>query len=238
MTAAMAVAPTHSHWLDPARLQQQDTLVNTTPFNFFVARQLLPSEAKGPLSSDFPTFKGAGYLPYEAEQCGKSINRLIDDLTAPAFADAIGELLNIERLSQYPTYISISRFLNKRHGTIHTDGKSKIATALLYLNQDWDINSGGCLRFLNRIDDIEDTVVPEISPEFGTLVAFKRADNSFHGHRPFQGERRVIQIAWLVSEEDKLRKGKRGKLSHLFKKLMWKADRKIGAGRDDSASHD
>ena len=224
-------------WLDPAGLEREETLVRRQPFPFFVAKDMLPQSINAALKRDFPAMKGAGYLPYEPSECGKSVNTLIEHMISPEFADAIGNTLGIEKLSQYPTYISICKTLNKRHGTIHTDGKAKIATCLLYLNDDWEGTSQGCLRFLNKIDDIEDTVVPEIKPVYGTLAAFKRTDNSFHGHLPFQGERRVIQIAWLVSAADKERKAKRGKLSHGIKKLLGWVDKKIGQNRDDSASH-
>jgi hypothetical protein len=66
---------------------------------------------------------------------------------------------------------------------------------------------------------------------------FKRCDNSFHGHLPYEGERRVIQVAWLTSEEEKLRKTKRGKFSRTFKKIFGSLDRKLGAGRDRNAAH-
>lgn len=222
-------------WISAEGLQREDTLINRDPFPFVVARDMLTKEIKQPLFSAFPPIRGAGYLPYEPEKCGETFNSLINRLTSPEFADPLGNALGIERLSQYPTYVSISAKLNKRHGTIHTDGVSKVATMLLYLNDDWASASQGCLRFLNRIDDIEDTVVPEIPPMYGTLVAFKRCDNSFHGHLPFEGERRVIQIAWLVSMDDKLRKSKRGKLSHGIKKLFGWFDKKLGRNRDDNA---
>ena len=152
-------------------------------------------------------------------------------------ADTIGAQLGIESLGQYPTLVTICRALNKRHGTIHTDSRSKIATALLYLNESWPDTSDGCLRFLNRADSIEDMVCPELRPMYGNFAAFRRSENSFHGHLPFAGERRVIQVAWLTSEDEKLRKTKRGKFSRLFKKLFGAIDRRIGAGRKDDASH-
>jgi Rps23 Pro-64 3,4-dihydroxylase Tpa1-like proline 4-hydroxylase len=127
--------------------------------------------------------------------------------------------------------------LNKRHGTIHTDSRSKVATALLYLNESWPHTSDGCFRFLERVDSIDALVAPEVKPLYGNFVVFKRADNSFHGHLPYEGERRVIQVAWLTSEEEKLRKTQRGKLSRLFKKLFGALDTKFGAGRDRNAAH-
>lgn len=216
-------------------LNHRDTLIESEPFPFLVARHMVAEELSRGLASDFPVMKGAGYLPYESDACGPAINQLVDQLVAPDFADALGNALGINRLSQYPTYISIAGSLNKRHGKIHTDGKSKIATLLLYLNDQWSEGGAGCLRFLKHIDDINDTIVPEIPPIYGTLVAFKRAENSFHGHLPFEGERRVIQVAWLASLEDKLRKSKRGKLSHKIKGLFGWADRKLGSGRGDNA---
>jgi len=66
---------------------------------------------------------------------------------------------------------------------------------------------------------------------------FRRAENSYHGHLAYEGERRVIQVAWLTSEEEKARKTKRGKFSRVFKKIFGKLDRKMGADRDRNASH-
>lgn len=86
-------------------------------------------------------------------------------------ADSLGEQLGIERLSQYPTLVTICRFLDRRHGAIHTDGKAKIATALFYLNDSWGPTSGGCLRFLNGPDDVDDVVVPELKPLYGNFAS-------------------------------------------------------------------
>jgi hypothetical protein len=223
---------------DPARLDRADTLVRAEPFHFLVAQEQLPPRAATELRRDFPKYAGAGFFPYADSDCGPSINRLIADLTDPAVASAIGSRLGIDDLGQYPTLVTLCRSLNKRHGTIHTDSRSKVATALLYLGERWPDTSAGCLRFLNRIDDIDDLVTPEIKPLYGNLAVFKRADNSFHGHLPYEGERPVIQVAWLTSEEEKLRKTQRGRLSRLFKKLFGAIDRRLGAGRDKNASHE
>jgi hypothetical protein len=222
---------------DPARLDRTDTVVRSEPFHFLVARDQLPSAAVTELKQDFPKYAGAGFFPYEEKDCGSSINRLITELTDPAVASAVGTRLGIDNLGQFPTLVTLCRALNKRHGTIHTDSKSKVATALLYLNESWPDTSDGCFRLLKRSDDIDDLVAPEIKPLYGNLVVFKRADNSFHGHLPYEGERRVIQVAWLTSEDEKLRKTQRGKLSRLFKKLFGGIDRRLGAGRDKNAAH-
>jgi hypothetical protein len=224
--------------LDLASLDRAGTLVRREPFAFLCAERALNEAARPFLRADFPTYASAGFFPYRAEDCGPAVNALVGELESPGFAEAIGTHLGIERLSQYPTLVTICRALNKRHGTIHTDSRSKVATALVYLNESWpEDEHGGCLRFLARIDSIDDTVAPELKPMYGNLAAFRRADNSFHGHLPFEGERRVIQIAWLTSEEEKLRKTRRGGLTRAIKKLFGKLDRKLGAGRDRNAAH-
>ena len=223
--------------LDPARLDRADTLVRDEPFAFLIAHEQVPHAAAADLARDFPRYPNAGFFPHETRDCGPGVNRLVEELTGPAFANAIGTRLGIPGLGEKPHLVTICRSLNKRHGTIHTDSRSKIVTALVYLNESWPAISEGCLRFLNRIDDIDDLVVPEVRPLYGTLVAFRRADNSFHGHLPHEGERRVIQVAWLTSEEEKLRKTQRGRLARLFKKLFGAVDRRLGAGRDRNAAH-
>ncbi|EIL99180.1 hypothetical protein RHOFW104T7_17470 [Rhodanobacter thiooxydans] len=223
--------------LDPARLDRPDTTVQHQPFPFMMAHGQLPDEVREDLDRDFPRYASAGFFPYDPADCGPSVNVLIDNMTAPTFARAIGERLGVDHLEQYPTLVTLCRLLNKRHGTIHTDSKSKVVTALIYLNPRWPDTSDGCLRFLRSIDDIDSVVVPELAPLYGEFAVFKRCENSFHGHLPYEGERRVIQVAWLTSEEEKRRKTKRGKFSRVFKKLFGRFDTRLGAGRDRSASH-
>ena len=95
----------------------------------------------------------------------------------------------------------------------------------------------GCLRFLSGGNDIEALVAPEIKPLFGTLTAFRRTDNSFHGHLPFEGERRVIQVAWLVDAAAVERKTRRGRFSRAIKWLSGRVDGWFGRGRDKDAAH-
>ena len=237
MIQTMANHASTTALIDPAALDNGDTLLQREPFSFLIGRNQLPETARSALREDFPQYRGAGFFPYDDADCGASIRQLVGELTAPAFADAVGDKLGIDNLGQYPTLVTLCRALNMRHGTIHTDSKSKVATVLVYLNDSWPDTSDGCLRLLRRIDSIDDLLVPEIKPLYGHLVAFKRADNSFHGHLPFAGERRVIQIAWLTSEKEKLRKTQRGRVSRLLKWLLGKLDQRYGAKRKRDAAH-
>ncbi|GAA5009075.1 hypothetical protein GCM10025793_19820 [Lysobacter lycopersici] len=224
--------------LDVARLDGPDAIVAREPFRFMVAPGQLDDAHRQALVADFPRYGSAGFFPYEPADCGPALRRLIDEITAPAFAEALGRKLGIDRLGDHPAIVTLSDSVNRRHGTLHTDSRSKVATALVYFNEDWPHGSAGCLRFLASGDDIEAMVSPEILPLYGTLAAFARADNSWHGHLPFEGERRVLQVAWLTSEDELRRKQKRGTFSRWFKKFMGGLDRRFGAGRDVNARHD
>jgi hypothetical protein len=212
-------------------------VVPEAPFPLLIAEGVLDPDAEQALINDFPGYRGAGFFPHADVDCGPAINALVRELTAPAFADRIGDLLGITRLSQFPVLVTICRALNLRHGTIHTDSQSKIASALVYLNPDWVPTHAGCLRFLSTGNDIEALVAPEIKPLYGTLTAFRRTDNSFHGHLPYEGERRVIQIAWLVDAAAHDRKTRRGRFSRAVKWLAGRVDGWFGRGRGHDAAH-
>src|SRR3546814_11796511 len=67
------------------------------------------------------------------------------------------------------------------------------------MNQEWD-KDGGRLRILRSGTDLND-VADEVSPNGGTLLVFKRSDKSWHGHEPFVGQRRAIQMNWVRDED-------------------------------------
>jgi len=83
-------------------------------------------------------------------------------------------------------------------GKIHTDSATKIITVLLYMNEKWDTD-GGRLRILRNGADLDD-YVEEVPPHGGTLLAFRRSENSWHGHQPFDGPRRAIQMNWVTDK--------------------------------------
>ncbi|MEG9525584.1 MAG: 2OG-Fe(II) oxygenase, partial [Hyphomicrobiales bacterium] len=60
----------------------------------------------------------------------------------------------------------------------------------------------------------------EVPPTMGTMFAFQRADNSWHGHEPFEGERRVVQVAWLKDASELERKRKRNRTAQFLKGIF------------------
>ncbi len=53
------------------------------------------------------------------------------------------------------------------------------------------------MRLLRGADDLE-ACAGEVAPLAGTMVAFRRSATSFHGHYPYRGERRVLQLNWVT----------------------------------------
>ncbi len=237
MQAALQVPAEPAPILRLEGLDDPSTEVHTQPFAFLTARTILRQDAAQALERDFPDYPEAGFFPHRIDDCGPAVNQLIAESLAPAFADALGDKLGVANLSARPALVTLCSRLHRRHGTIHCDSRSKVVTALIYLNHDWPHGSAGCLRFLRRIDDIHATLVPELLPVYGHFAAFARAEDSFHGHLPFEGPRRVIQIAWLTSHEELHRKSRRGKLTRWLKRALGPLDRRFGAGRDIHKAH-
>jgi hypothetical protein len=91
-------------------------------------------------------------------------------------------------------------------------------TALIYLNDGW-LDEGGRLRLLNGPDDIDD-MIAEIPPLAGTLLAFRRSDNSWHGHKPFAGVRRAIMLNWMTNASAARRESARRPIAGLRRSIV------------------
>jgi hypothetical protein len=110
------------------------------------------------------------------------------------------------------------RWCAKRAGRIHTDGKAKLATMLVYFNRWWDAGNAGAVRILRGPDKFED-MAAEVPPLMGNFLGFRRCDHSWHGHLPFKGERRVVQVTWLASEADLIRKRRTNAFTQMLKSI-------------------
>lgn len=187
------------------------------PFDFFMGTGALQKDSLAALHDDFPNIKQTGFHPLEQMELKGSFKKLIDEIEGPEFTAAVSDTLGTD-LRPYPQLITIRKVSAAHEGRIHCDSESKIATCLIYMNDTWDLPEGR-FRVLKNDHDFKDYVA-EAAPETGAIVAFKRADHSWHGHTPFVGERRVVQIAWVRSQADIDRKKKRHGLSSFFKKIL------------------
>ena len=201
--------------LDLERFEQ--TPLVREPFEYLVVPEFVKPQGREAINADYPKVNKAGSFPLSEVIFGPKFKELTDDLNGPEFCAAVGRKFSID-LTNRPTMITVRGRCSEKDGKIHTDSKTKIITVLLYLNSKWE-SAGGRLRLLrseNNIDDLE----LELPPVAGTLRAFKRSDNSWHGHKPFAGERRVIQLNWVTDEEVVRHEQRRHRFSATMKKIF------------------
>ena len=201
--------------LDLQRFEQ--TPLNREPFEYLVVPEFVKPQVREAISDDYPKVKKAGSFPLSEVTFGPKFKALTDDLNGPEFRAAVGRKFLID-LTGRPTMITVRGRCSEKDGKIHTDSKTKIITVLLYLNSKWE-SAGGRLRLLQSGNNLDDMVL-ELPPVAGTLLAFKRSDNSWHGHKPFAGERRVIQLNWVTDEEVVRREQRRHRFSATIKKIL------------------
>jgi SM-20-related protein len=175
------------------------TPITTEPFNYIVIPRFIRPKALSLINADYPDISRSGSFPLGHLSCGPAFRQFISELESAEFRAAFEEKFKMD-LAARPTTVTVRGQCAAKDGKIHTDSINKIITVLIYLNSSWGA-PGGRLRLLRSGNDLDD-LITEISPIEGTMLAFKRAENSWHGHRPFVGDRRVIQFNWVASERD------------------------------------
>jgi SM-20-related protein len=187
--------------------------LETSPFDFMVVSDFIREDWKDKLIEAYPKVKAAGSFPLSSVTCNSEFTLLINELNSDAFRQAIETKFSLD-LQGKPTMFTVRGKCRLKDGQVHTDSESKIITVLLYMNPSWE-NQGGRLRLL-KSTNIED-IKTEISPNIGTLLVFKRCDHSYHGHLPFEGTRKVIQMNWVTHQKFVDHEQNRHRWSSLFK---------------------
>jgi len=187
------------------------------PYLHFIGSKALKAEAVSAVLGDFPAIAQTGFIPVGDLHLTGGFKDLVADTEDPAFSAAIGDKLGLD-LVHKPRLATLRHRSAASDGRIHTDSDSKIATVLIYLNASWTAGGAGQLRVLRSGTDFEDYSA-QISPVLGNIFGFRRAANSWHGHLPFAGERKVLQITWLTDDSHVARKTQTAKISRWLKRL-------------------
>ena len=190
--------------------------IETEPFQYVIVPGFLGAESVARINATYPNIEKGGSYPVESLEHTMAIKAVIDELDSPEFEAVIEEKFDVV-LDGRPKMYSLRGYTRAKDGSIHTDSKDKIITVLLYLNENWQ-QPGGRLRILRDGTDV-DNFAAEVPPDNGTLLVFKRAENSWHGHHPFEGPRRSLQMNWMTSEGSKGFHAIRHKISAVVKKL-------------------
>ena len=170
------------------------TPLQRDPFDFIVVSGFLDPEALQTTIRDYPDITDPRNHDPDDLSFGPVFGELLDEIRQPVLARRIGAKFGVDLQDCTPT-ITVRKFCERSDGHIHTDHWSKIVTLLIYFNAQWP-HEEGRLRMLRSAQDIEDYAA-EVQPLGGTMLAFRRSDHSFHGHTPFVGERRMLQMNWI-----------------------------------------
>lgn len=190
------------------------------PYPYMILDNLLKPEITTKLIQDFPVIERRGSFPLSALHYSGFFKTLIEELERIELRDLISERFEID-LTEKATMMTVRGITNERDGKIHIDSKSKLITVLLYLNPTWEDAKAGCLRVLFNQHDLQNYAA-EITPLAGRCLIFKVTPNCWHGHEPYIGVRRSLQLNYVTSVEARESHLKRHRISAFFKNLLFK----------------
>jgi hypothetical protein len=195
------------------------TPAETEPYDYLVVPNFVKADTLQDILKDYPDVPGPGSHPPSVLDIRGRFKDLMEEIDQPPFRKLIEEKFGVD-LTNRPTMYTVRGFCRATDGKIHTDSETKIITVLIYMNDDWD-SDGGRLRILRNGTDLNDFAA-EVPPNGGTLLVFKRSDKSWHGHEPFAGKRRAVQMNWVTSQAVVDHEQGRHARSSMFKKFLRK----------------
>jgi SM-20-related protein len=176
-------------------------------------------EALVQLLQDFPNIKFRGNIPVYKLKYGDYFQKLVHELYSPELRALIAEKFSMD-LSHSQTMLTVRGQTNSSDGAIHTDMPSNLMTLLLYFNEEWKEKTGN-LRLLKDPLSLEN-YFEEVMPTAGKLVIFKVTDNCWHGHYPYVGKRRALQLNYVTDQKIVDKEMKKNERSFALKKLAHK----------------
>jgi len=188
-----------------------------TPFPFVIVPGFVRESAHQAIGDDFPRVEHPGSFPLSTLRYGPAFETFMNDIQGAAMTEAVAEKFGID-LSASPTMVTVRGMSRAADGKIHTDSRTKVITALIYMNDAWE-SAEGRLRLLSSPTDLND-VVAEVPPERGTLLIFRNDPNAWHGFESFAGPRRVIQLNWVTDASVVRREQNRHRFSAFVKRLF------------------
>ena len=186
--------PSNLRYLDLSALARATRV--DEPFPYLIVPGFLLPEGRAAVAAGFPPIREPGSFPVGDLAVGPQFREFLAELEGPGFRSAMEGAFDID-LTGRPTLVTVRGHARPRDGRIHNDSRTKLITVLIYMNEAWEAE-GGRLRLLRSPDNLDD-VVAEVPPQAGTMLAFRVTGNSWHGHLPVTGPRRVVQLNWVES---------------------------------------
>jgi SM-20-related protein len=213
MNATGALRSRHTTCIDVAAFEAAP--LQREPFDHVVLENVIAGQHVDAILGAFPDVPGAGSHSPASLNIREPFAALLAELESDTFRHTIERKFEVD-LADKPTVTTIRGALRAGDGAVHTDSRSKLVTVLVYLNRDWN-SLAGRLRLL-KSSDLNDFAV-EIVPKAGTLLAFRRSETSWHGHAPFAGPRRAVQMSYVTDRATAVRENGRLCLATAFKRV-------------------
>ena len=192
--------------------------VQEKPYPFFVVENAIRVDKAKSVAADFPQIERAGVVNSHGTRPGPAFAQLLDELEGDAFREVIADKMGVD-LGGLDTKINVRGHARRTDGNIHTDTPTKAVTVLLYFNEGQAASDTG-LRILKNSHDLDDYVA-EVPPVLGNMLVFKVTPDCWHGHKPFEGERKSLQLNYLSGVE-------RTKKHERFRRFFRHIARRIG----------
>jgi hypothetical protein len=197
----------------------QATPVAETPFPHIVVPNFVPPDVLGQVVKELPRLEKGGSFPVESLRLGTAARAMMAELEGPAFRAAVAGKFGLD-LDDAPTMITLRGWSREKDGRIHCDSTAKRVTILLYLNPETEswARQEGCLRLLRGPDNLDDYAV-EVPPVNGTLLVFPNGPDAWHGHKQFIGQRYVVQLNYMTTDDKARSELRRHRISAFVKRL-------------------
>ncbi|MEA2235655.1 MAG: hypothetical protein QOC81_379 [Thermoanaerobaculia bacterium] len=116
-----------------------------------------------------------------ANELSPAWRALANDFFSPAYRAALSSLIGVD-LSSAPLEVNVFHYPPGGSHGAHPDHRNKIVTQLMYFNESWNDDDGGCLTVLRSSDPGD--VARTVSPLVGNSAVLVRSDNSWHAVSP------------------------------------------------------
>ena len=103
--------------------------------------------------------------------------RLAEGLLSPAYRDALGRLVSLD-LASAPLEVNVFHFGTGAWMGPHVDLAAKRVTHVLYFNEAWSEEDGGCLSILRSSNEAD--VARRVPPVVGRSAVLVRSESSWH----------------------------------------------------------
>jgi SM-20-related protein len=115
--------------------------------------------------------------PAQAQSLSTAWRRLAAALLSPAYRNAMSQFTGVD-LSTLPLEANAFHYGRSAWLGPHVDLEDKVVTHVLYFNESWNEQNGGCLTILGSGD--MNAVVKTIPPVIGNSAVLVRSQNSWH----------------------------------------------------------